>query len=380
MLDTIYDLAVLGGGPAGLATSIIAAQRGLSVAVIEKRPPPFDKACGEGIMPHGTRMLRKMGVTFGKSETVPFKGIRYIDGDIVAEGRFASEPGWGIRRTILVRRMVERAKDLGVTLLQEVSARGWTVEANQQVTTDTDRGPIKSRFLVGADGLHSKARRQAGLERTTRGLRRYGARRHYEVEPWSTFVEVYWSRGIEAYVTPVAAKKVGVALIWSGKGAGYESSLERFPRLEERLSGAAPASRTRGAGPFRQSVKRRYRGPVALVGDAAGYLDAMTGEGLSLSFLSANALVEAIQEGRGLRDYERNYRKLSRNYYWMTRLLLEAAKRPRLRSRIIECLALDPSLFDSFLAISTGEKSIVSEGTRSFIGLLISVMKGFRRS
>ncbi len=198
------------------------------------------------------------------------------------------------------------------------------------------------------------------------------------IEPWSTFVEVHWAEGVEAYVTPVGTKEVGVALLWSKERARFEQHLERFPRLESRLSGASHSSRTRGAGPFRQSVRCRHRGPVALVGDAAGYLDALTGEGLSLSFLSASALVEAIHEGRSLKDYERTYRKLSRNYYWMTHLLLEVAKRPRLRSHVIECLAQDPHLFDSFLAVSTGEKSIATEGVRNSIGLLLAMMKRFR--
>jgi flavin-dependent dehydrogenase len=370
-----YDLAVLGGGPAGMATSIFAAQRGLSVVVIERRRPPLDKACGEGVMPHGARMLREMGVNLESGDFLPFHGIRYVDGDIVAEGRFATGPGWGIRRTTLVRRMIERAEELGVSLLSGTQAHRWSVEASGQVSLDTTQGPLKSRFLVGADGLHSRVRRQTKLEGKPGGLERYGARRHYAVEPWTTFVEVYWAEDLEAYVTPVGPKEVGVALLWSGKCPGLENYLERFPRLESRLSGACSLSRSRGAGPFRQSVRRRHRGPVALVGDAAGYLDALTGEGLSLSFLSANALVEAIHEGRGLRNYEKDYRRLSRNYYGMTYLLLAAAKRPRLRSYVIKCLAQNPGLFDSFLAVSTGEKSIATEGVRSFVRLLLATMK-----
>ncbi len=373
-----YDLAVLGGGPAGMATSIFAAQRGLSVVVIEKRQPPLDKACGEGVMPHGARMLREMGVSLESGDYLPFHGIRYIDGDIVAEGRFATGPGWGIRRTKLVRRMVERAEELGVSLLYGTQAHRWSVEANGQVSVNTTNGLLKSRFLVGADGLHSRVRRQTELEGRPGGLKRYGARRHYAVEPWSTFVEVYWAEGVEAYVTPVGLKEVGVALLWSKERAGFEQHLGHFPRLESHLSGACSSSRTRGAGPFRQSARRRHRGPVALVGDAAGYLDALTGEGLSLSFLSASALVEAIHDGRGLGDYEKDYRRLSRNYYWMTHLLLVVAKRPRLRSHVIECLAQDPGLFDSFLAIATGEKSIATEGARSSFRLLLAMMKRIR--
>jgi flavin-dependent dehydrogenase len=205
---------------------------------------------------------------------------------------------------------------------------------------------------------------------------RYGARRHFVVEPWSSFVEVYWADGVEAYVTPVGAKEVGVALLWSGKSDGFEPLLDRFPRLEKRLSGASYSSRARGAGPFRQLASRRYRGPVALVGDAAGYVDALTGDGLSLSFRSAEALIEVLKEERGLGDYEKAYRKLSRNYYWMTNLLLHLAQHPHLRTRVIKSLAHEPRLFDSFLAISTGEKPIGMEAILSLIRLLRTDCQG----
>jgi flavin-dependent dehydrogenase len=319
-----------------------------------------------------------MGVNFERDEYIPFEGIRYIDGDVVAEGRFSCEPGWGIRRTTLTRRMYERAQQLGASLRYGVKAEAWHVGADQQVVVDTVQGSLTSQLLVGADGLHSKVRRQAKLEGPRRGLMRYGVRRHFEVEPWSSFVEVYWADGIEAYVTPVAAQEVGVALLWSGERTDFETLLERFPPLKKRLSVASHTSPTRGAGPFRQSVRRRYRGPVALVGDAAGYLDALTGEGLSLAFVSASALIENIKDERGLRDYEKNYRKLSRNYYWMTTLLLRLAQNPHLRTRVIKSLAQDPRLFDSFLSISTSEKSLVTEGFRNLMRLLASLTVGHR--
>jgi flavin-dependent dehydrogenase len=200
-------------------------------------------------------------------------------------------------------------------------------------------------------------------------------RRHFEVEPWSSFVEVYWSDGAEAYVTPVGGREAGVALLWGDEKARFDELLERFPRLKERLSGAACSSPVRGAGPFRQSVARRYRGPVALVGDAAGYRDALTGEGLSLAFHSAQALVGALHSRRGLAAYERDYKRLSRTYYWMTGLLVAVAQRPRLRRRVTATLAGEPRLFDSLLAISTNEKPMHAIGFRGLMRLVLGLAK-----
>jgi flavin-dependent dehydrogenase len=376
----IYDLAVVGGGPAGLATSIFAAQSGLSVAVIEKRRRPLDKPCGEGLMPSGARLLRKMGVVLGDADYIPFIGIRYIDDEIVAEARFPTHPGWGIRRTKLIERMFDRASEHGVSLLYGARTKGWNVSDDGGIRIETEERTVQSRFLVGADGLHSKIRRSIGAERTSRGPTRYGMRRHFEVEPWSSFVEVYWADGAEAYVTPVGGREVGVAFLWGDEKTRFDELLERFPRLKKRLSGAARSSPIQGAGPFRQSVVRRYRGPVALVGDAAGYRDALTGEGLSLAFHSAQALVRALEAKRGLAAYERDYKRLSRTYYWMTGLMVAVAQRPRLRRRITETLARDPRLFDSLLAVSTNEKPLRTIGIGGLIRLVGSGVRFYGKA
>src|SRR5262249_12736081 len=93
------DLVVVGGGPVGLAAAIHAADRGLSAVVLERRTPPLDKACGEGLMPPGVAALGALGVVVPEHARAPFVGIRYVDGDTVAEARFADGPGWGVRRT-----------------------------------------------------------------------------------------------------------------------------------------------------------------------------------------------------------------------------------------------------------------------------------------
>jgi flavin-dependent dehydrogenase len=176
-------------------------------------------------------------------------------------------------------------------------------------------------------------------------------------------------------VTPVGAQEVGVAILWSEERARFDELLERFPRLKNRFSGASCSSPVAGAGPFRQAVSRRFRGPVALVGDAAGYLDALTGEGLSLAFQSAQALVNALASKNGLADYERGYIRLSRPYYRMTGLLLMAAQRPLLRRRVIATLARNPRLFGSLLAITTGDKPFRAIGFRGLTGLITGFVR-----
>ena len=113
MTDRV-DFAIVGGGPAGLAVAIFAALAGRRAVVIEKRPGPVDKACGEGVMPPGVAWLRRMGVEIARDATHPFRGIRYVDRDVVAEANFVEGPGLGVRRTALSVAMDARAAALGV--------------------------------------------------------------------------------------------------------------------------------------------------------------------------------------------------------------------------------------------------------------------------
>ena len=111
-------------------------------------------------------------------------------------------------------------------------------------------------------------------------------------------MEVHWGSYGEAYVTPVGADLVGVAVLSAQPGA-VRGAAQRFPQLRERLANASAATRARGAGPLRQRVARRVAGRVLLVGDAGGYVDALTGEGISLGMAQARAAVSAAWEPIG---------------------------------------------------------------------------------
>jgi flavin-dependent dehydrogenase len=329
-MDGRVDLLVVGGGPAGLATAIAARQRGLAVRVVDRARPPIDKACGEGLMPDAVALLGALGVRLDPARSFPFRGIRYIDGPVVAEGVFPGLGGLGVRRLHLHQALARRAAELGVELAWGVAVRGL-----DGGTVATDGGPLPARFVVGADGLHS---------------RRFGVRRHYDLPPWSDFVEVSWGPGCEAYVTPVAPGQIGVAMLWSGGTSDFEELLGRFPTLAERLAGAPVASSDRGAGPLRQRVLGVRRGDLALVGDASGYVDAITGEGLAVALHQAAALAEAMAAG-DLGLYEAAHRRIARLPDTMTALVLGIERRPWLRRRMVRALAAEPALFSRLLGI-----------------------------
>lgn len=336
------QVLIVGGGPAGLAVAIEARRRGLEVVVLDARRPPIDKACGEGLMPDGVRLLHLWGVSV---PGFPFRGIRYLDGEHVAEADFPGVEGLGIRRTRLHAALVDRAVELGVDIHWGVKVEGF-----DGTVVQSTKGTWEAAWAVGADGLHSKMRGWAGIAVQERRPPRFGVRRHFRAEPWSDHVEVHWSDGCEAYVTPVAKDEVGIALLWSGEKSDFNELVQRFPVLERQVDSAEVLSADRGAGPLWQRVQRVTQGRLALIGDAAGYLDAITGEGLALAFQQASALADAL-EAEDLGSYARSHRRWARLPFNMIRTLLFVERHPRVRRRVIRTLAREPKLFARLLAI-----------------------------
>ncbi|HOC42125.1 MAG TPA: NAD(P)/FAD-dependent oxidoreductase [Thermoanaerobaculales bacterium] len=342
------DLVIVGGGPAGLATAIRGRLAGLGVTVLDGSQPPIDRPCGEGLMPEGADQLEALGVRVVEGRQRAFYGIRYLDGATVAEGLFDGRPGVGIRRPVLHEALTGRAAALGADLQWGCEVRGLTERG-----VDTERGEVRGRLVVGADGRGSRVRRWAGLDGRPPRAGRFGVRRHYRMAPWSDRVEVHWGDGCEAYVTPVAADLVGVVLMWSGRAGGFDDLLARLPSLAGRVAGAPSASRDAGAGPFGARARTVAAGRVALVGDAACCLDPITGEGVALALGSADALIAAIAAG-DLGRYRSAQARLARAPARLNRLVQLLEKRPRLRRRVITGLASRPQLFNRFLAARRG--------------------------
>ena len=336
----MIDLLVVGGGPAGLVTALHAVAAGLSVQVVEPRLVPVDKACGEGLMPAAVAGLRALGVDVEGHE---FTGIRYVDESHEAVARFRSGPGLGVRRTRLSAVLHARAASAGIDVIDRA------VDKIAQDDRSVTAGGITARYLAAADGLHSPIRRQLGLDRPSRRRPRYGLRAHYGIPPWGDEVEVHWSPAGEAYVTPVGPDLVGVAML-STKRRTYRDHLTAFPALCERLGHAAPQTAVRGAGPMRQRASARVAGRVLLVGDAAGYVDAITGEGIALAIKEAAALVRCVVDGR-LDPYEPAWRQATRSYRMITEGLLVARGPLHLGRAIVPAAQRLPRLFETLVDV-----------------------------
>ena len=359
------DVAIVGGGPAGLALAAHAARRGLDVVLFDRAALPADKACGEGILPGGVRALEALGVRelLSADDFAPLRGIRWVEEDgSAADALLPDGGGWGVRRTALARALLQRAAESGARIHQREAVRSHRRTA-ESVALRTDRGEYAARILVAADGLHSALRRSEDLEEPAAGPRRFGLRQHFSLAPWSDRVEIHFSRAGEAYVTPCGRERVGVALLWEDgqmqPPIRFAAMLAHFPALAARLDGVPTESRPQGAGPLLRTARALTADRFALLGDAAGYVDAITGEGVALALRSAEVLAAVLPEAmvRGgarasLLPYERHARAAFARYARLTRAMLQLARRPRLRHSAIRVLGRSPRALEHMVTLA----------------------------
>ena len=330
------DVFVIGGGPAGLAAAIAARRKGFAVTLADGARPPIDKACGEGLMPDGLAALRSLGVAWDGPPGQPFHGIRFVDRGISAEAAFPEGHALGVRRTVLHSRMVEAAAVAGVRMLW-----GTPVSMADQ--------PIPARWIVGADGFHSRVRRWAGIAAKPLVSQRFGFRIHYRVAPWTDYMELHWGAGCQIYVTPIGPQEVCAALISRNRRLRLDEALAQFPQLAARLANAPRVTTERGAVTATRSLPRVYRGNVALIGDASGSVDAITGEGLCIAFHQAIALADALASG-DLARYQSAHRTLARRPTMMSKLMLTMDRRSWLRTPAFRVMASEPRIFQTLLS------------------------------
>ena len=328
------DVIVVGGGPVGLASAIEARLAGMTVAVIEPRESVIDKACGEGLMPGAVPLLARLGVD---PEGMPLRGVSYNTAARRADHLFRTGTGRGVRRTTLHSALLDRARELGV---ERVTGR---VESLRADAAGVSANGLTASWLFGADGLHSSVRRLAGLERPApRARRRFGMTRHFALAPWTDLIEIHWAPQAEVYVTPLAPDLVGVSMLGAPR-TDFDAVVAGIPSLSKRLAGLESSTGLKGAGPFRQRASRPSNGRVLLVGDASGYVDAITGEGLRLGFDQARLAVEHAQ---GSGSYDRDWARTTRDFRVLTSRLVLAATTP-LRAGIVPLASALPGVYGS---------------------------------
>jgi 2-polyprenyl-6-methoxyphenol hydroxylase-like FAD-dependent oxidoreductase len=377
------EVIVVGAGPAGTATALHLANRGHDVVLLDRATFPRDKACGEGLMPHGVEALSRLGIV---ADGAPFGGVAYHAAGRSAVGRFPDGRfGVGLARRTFDAHLVDIAsRHPRIQVRTGLRATGLAGRPGEMVVS-TARRPLRSRVVVGADGLGSAVRTWAGLARRPGGDRRYGLRVHVGVpadRPCGV-VEVHLTRGAELYVTPLGPgggadrHVLNVAALLDRDGAralrgdaagGLRRILEACPSLQ--LGPMEVLGDVMTWGPLRRIPSDVVADGVVLVGDAAGVVDAITGEGMSLGLASAEIAAEVVSTSLGsgrldrgaLRPYAIRRRRMARHLTWLTETVLYGLRRPRLAAHVVSNLAREPEVFERLLGVAIARRPIWSIG------------------
>lgn len=348
---TSTDVLIVGGGPAGLAAAIALRQRGIDCLVVDALEPPIEKGCGEGLMPDTLQSLRELGITISEDEGYAFKGIRFIDPSHRVDACFPNGTGIGVRRTHLHRRMHERAREIGTRFAWGSPAR---LQADGKVSVAGS--DVRFKWLVGADGTASRVRKWARLDAAKQLSQRVGYRRHYRAVPWSAHVEIYWGDTGQVYVTPIAQDQVCLVFITRNKMTNRENFLEAFPEVVQRLDGAKIVTPQRAALSASRRLKRVANETIALIGDASGSVDAITGEGLAMTFRQAISLALSL-DGGCLNAYSKAHSGIGDLPHAMSKLMLLMDRWPALQKYGIRALSSNRTLFEELLSVHVGVES-----------------------
>ena len=369
------DVLIAGGGIAGSTLAILLGRQGFTIELFERGEFPKEKPCGEGLMPGGVAILRELGL-LEASGGVPFYGVRYHFGGQTAEGLFppsTSLPmtGRGQRRRHLDQVLFQAAAQTpGVSAHSGVQVDGPLVDSGKVVGLSVEGEPRRARLVVAADGVHSRILHALGFDAPVR-RRRLGVRGHFrlavnqEQSPW---VDVFVSRGHELYVTPLPEREVLVAALVDTEALG--GSLERAfqhwwkaePALAARLEGAEQITSLLCSCPLAGRARFGSAPGVVLLGDAAGFVDPITGGGMTQALQTAKLLAQYARRGlekteRWIWCFERERRTLLRDYRALTQMVLWLADHPTLAERLLSALRVSPALFSHLIGVSAGVRT-----------------------
>jgi menaquinone-9 beta-reductase len=367
---------IAGGGVGGASLAILLGRAGVEVELFERGTFPREKPCGEGLMPAGVAALERMGLAAAIGGT-PFYGIRYVFPNFKVEGRFPARNGQpaegrGQRRLHLDGTLFAAASATpGVAAYTGARVDAPIVENGRVTGLIVDGEKRRGDLVVAADGLNSPIRKALGLDLPLR-RRRFGLRMHYRVKqgceqpPW---VDVFPRRGYELYVTPLPEREVLVAALVESDGldgpaaSEFDRWINAEPDLAARLCDADQISPLAGCSPLGARASKGVVPGAVLLGDAAGFVDPITGSGMAQALATAELLAtyvtqRALAEEVWMPNFERERRAMMRDNRIVTNAALWLSRHPRLGQGAFQAMRATPALFSHFVGVCGGARTL----------------------
>jgi flavin-dependent dehydrogenase len=383
-----YDLIIVGAGVAGSASAILLGQDGYRVLLLDRAVFPRHKTCGEGIMPEGVRILESLGLLPALLDQggVKIQGLRFrSQAGVWAQADFpplAGEPAYSvvIRRYELDHLLLQRAKGLpsvtvreGFTVTDAIYEAGAIHGVVGHPTGKRDGAEtLRAPLTLAADGMNSRFHGRYGITKRVRRRQRWGISGHlHGVEDVRPYIEVLYHGEYEIYLAPISGDLMLVAILLEKKALGafrgnltssYHEFLKSDPALGPRIRHSEVVPPVGGRGPLGFTVAPVYLPGLLLIGDSAGFLDAITGEGMTLALKCVQATMPIIRRtfetgnfghkvlGQYPAERDRTIHDISK----LTQLMLDVSRSGLLTNRAIRRLSRDEELFQKLIGIAAG--------------------------
>jgi geranylgeranyl reductase family protein len=377
----MYDVAVVGAGPAGAAAALSALRthRDAKVLLLDRHDFPRDKACGDGIAPHALDELARLGAAHVLLDRVPVRHLRLVSPRGTEAATFLQRPDYVVPRTVFDARLVEAAVAHGAELRRH-TVRRLDVHADRVILD----GEIEARVVVGADGANGVIRRQLDVPRQEPATIAVAVRGYI---PWQQGdpeqLIVMDGRDWPAYAwrfdTGDGTSNVGFGMLLPSLRATDHAKAALQDRLVELLPEAAGAERLRSHHlPLSTGRPRQPDGRVLLVGDAASLINPLTGEGIFYALLSGRLAGAAAVNAGGAVDAGSTYRthlgaELGR-HLGHTTLLARVIAHQRVLDAGVRAAGSTPGAMDALVEVGLGRglvtaplvRALLAEATRSW--------------
>jgi geranylgeranyl reductase family protein len=362
-----YQAIVVGGGPAGSTTARLLADAGCRVLLLDKATFPRHKACSDYLNPAAVRALHELGMMDALWTAHPHRmhAMRvHAPGNRIFQATFRDvgpeHLALGISRNRLDHLLLQRAAAAGVEVRERAHVRDLVLDGSRVVGVEVSIGggreTVRAPIVIGADGHHSVVSRRLGLDVPVRWPRRTGLAAHFRglgrLGDWG---EMHVAPGGYAGLALLEDGLATVTLVTNVDAvaqrpgpldAYYAEKLAGIPIVREMVAGAERVSPIRGVGPLSRQVRKRTGDGFLLVGDAAGFLDPFTGEGVYKALhgarLAAPVILAALERGdtsaRSLAPYARAYQRAFFANTQVLRIVQGFVHSPRMMSYVIDRL------------------------------------------